>query len=65
MGGEIEFKAYAPEQGQLLPSYTAEAPDPSDPAFFVDEVVEGLDLWAFERCACPTRPRRWGSESHF
>lgn len=49
MGGEIEFKAYVPEQGQLLPSYTAEALDPSDPAFFVDEVVEGLDLRAFER----------------
>jgi transposase len=49
MGGEIEFKAYAPEQGHLLPSYTAEALDPSDPAFFVDEVVEGLDLRGFER----------------
>ncbi len=49
MGGEIEFKAYAPEQGQLLPSYTAEALDPGDPAFFVDEVVEGLDLRGFER----------------
>lgn len=49
MGGEIEFKAYAPEQGQLLPSYMADALDPSDPAFFVDEVVEGLELRAFER----------------
>ncbi len=49
MGGEIEFKAYTPGQGELLPSYTAEALDPSDPAFFVDEVVEGLDLQAFER----------------
>ncbi len=49
MGGEIEFKAYAPGQGELLPSYTADALDPSDPAFFVDEVVEGLDLAAFER----------------
>lgn len=49
MGGEIEFKAYAPGQGELLPSYTADALDPSDPAFFVDEVVEGLDLQAFER----------------
>lgn len=49
MGGEIEFKAYAPGQGELLPSYTADALDPSDPAFFVDEVVEGLDLRAFER----------------
>jgi transposase len=49
MGGEIEFKAYAPGQGELLPSYTADALDPSDPAFFVDEVVEGLELRAFER----------------
>lgn len=49
MGGEIEFKAYAPDQGQLLPSYTAEALDPSDPAFFVAEVVDGLDLRGFER----------------
>jgi transposase len=49
MGGEIEFKAYTPSQGQLLPSYTADALDPADPAFFVDEVVEGLDLGAFER----------------
>ncbi len=49
MGGEIEFKAYTPGQGELLPSYTADALDPSDPAFFVDEVVEGLGLRAFER----------------
>ena len=49
MGGEIEFKAYTPGQGELLPSHTADALDPSDPAFFVDEVVEGLDLRAFER----------------
>lgn len=49
MGGEIEFKAYAPGQGELLPSFTADALDPTDPAFFVDEVVEGLDLRAFER----------------
>jgi transposase len=49
MGSEVEFKGYAPGQGELLPSYTADALDPSDPAFFVDEVVEGLDLRAFER----------------
>jgi transposase len=49
MGGEIEFKTYMPGQGDLLPSYTADALDPSDPVFFVDEVVEGLGLQAFER----------------
>jgi transposase len=54
MGGEIGFKTYAPGQGELLPSYTAEALDPCDPAFFVDEVVEGLDLQAFERRYSPT-----------
>ena len=37
MGGEIECKAYAPELGQLLASYTADALDASDPAFFVDD----------------------------
>ena len=48
MGGEIEFKSYSPGQGELLPSFTADALDPSDPSFFVDEIVEGLDLKAFE-----------------
>lgn len=48
MGGEIEFKPYEQGQGQLFPAYLAEALDPSDPAFFVDEAVEGLDLGAFE-----------------
>lgn len=48
MGGEVEFKAYAPGQGELLPSFPGDALDPSDPAFFVDEIVEGLDLEAFE-----------------
>ncbi len=28
MGGEIEFKTYVPGQGDLLPSYTADALDP-------------------------------------
>ena len=43
MGGEIAFKAYTPGQGELLPSHTADALDPSDPTFFVDEVVEGVE----------------------
>ncbi len=41
--------AYTPGQGELLPSYTADALDPTDPASFVDEVVEDLDLRTFER----------------
>jgi transposase len=49
MGGEVEFKSYSPGQGELLPSFTGDALDPSDPAFFVDEVIEGLDLRVFER----------------
>lgn len=49
MGEEVSFKAYAPEQGELLPAYLADALDPEDPAFFVDDFVESLDLRAFER----------------
>lgn len=49
MGGEIEFKAYEPGQGELLPSFVGDALDPGDPVFFVNDVVEGLDLTAFER----------------
>jgi len=49
MGDEIQFKTYEPRQGQLLPGFVGEALDPSDPVFFVDDVVEGLDLRAFER----------------
>lgn len=49
MGDEIQFKAYEPRQGQLLPGFVGEALDPSDAVFFVDDVVEGLDLRGFER----------------
>ena len=49
MGGEIEFKPYEQRQGQLLASFVDDALDPSDPVFFVDDVVEGLDLRAFEK----------------
>lgn len=59
MGGEVEFKAYAPGQGELLPSYTADALEPSDAAFFVDEVVEGLDLQAFEHRYSATGERAY------
>ena len=48
MGSEIQFKGYEPGQGQLFPAYLSEALDPSDPALFVDDMVEGLDLSAFE-----------------
>lgn len=45
----MQFKAYEPRQGQLLPGFAGEALDPSDPVFFVDDLVEGLDLRLFER----------------
>jgi len=49
MGCEVEFKEYEQQQGQLLPAFVSEALDPSDPVFFVDDVVEGLDLRGFEQ----------------
>jgi len=59
MGSEIQFKGYEPGQGQLFPAFLSEALDPSDPALFVDDLVEGLNLSAFERIAnaSPNSPR--------
>jgi len=48
MGDGIRFKACEQQQGQLLPGFVGDALDPSDPVFFVDDLVEGLDLSAFE-----------------
>jgi transposase len=48
MGSEIQFKACEQDQGQLFPAHLAEALDRGDPAFFVNDLVEGLDLSAFE-----------------
>lgn len=49
MGGEIQFKGYEQEQGELFPAHLAEALDPGDPVFFISDLVEGLDLEDFER----------------
>ncbi len=49
MGEEVRFKAYAPQQGELLPAHVGEALDPSDPALFIDDLVESLDLRRFEK----------------
>jgi transposase len=49
MGSEIEFKAYEQHQGSLLPEFVGDSLDPADPLFFIDDVVEGLDLTAFEQ----------------
>ncbi len=49
MGEEVALKAYAPQQGELLPGHVGEALDPSDPALFIDDLVESLDLRGFEK----------------
>ena len=49
MGEGIQFKEYEQQQGQLLPSFVGDALDPADAVFFVDDLVEGLDLRSFER----------------
>lgn len=43
------WKPYVQRQGQLLPAFVDDALDPSDPVFFVDDVVEGFDLSALEQ----------------
>ena len=48
MGEENRFKSYEPGQGLLLPAFVGEALDASDPVFFVDDLIEGLDLRSFE-----------------
>jgi transposase len=50
MGGDIDFKGYEQGQGQLFPSHLSEALDASDPVFFINDFVEGLDLDVFEEC---------------
>ena len=47
------FKAYVPQQGELLPAHVGEALDPSDPALFIDDLVESLDLLRFEKRVSP------------
>lgn len=48
MGSEIQFKHYEQDQGDLFPAHLAEALDPGDPVFFISDLIEGLDLEAFE-----------------
>jgi hypothetical protein len=48
IGGEIEFKSDSSGLGEPLPAFRADALDPSDPSYFVDEIVEGLDLKTLE-----------------
>jgi transposase len=59
MGGDVEFKGYEQDQGQLFPSHLSEALDASDPAFFIDDFVGGLALAAFEERYSATGERAY------
>ena len=48
MSEESRFKGYEQHQGQLFPGYLSDALDRSDPVFFVDDLVNGLDLRSLE-----------------
>jgi hypothetical protein len=54
MGDEGLFKSYEQGRGALFPTHLAQELDPSDPAFFIDEVVEALDLRSIEFAAAGT-----------
>jgi len=43
------WKPYVQRQGQLLPAFVDDALDPSDPVFFIDDVVDGIDLTTLEQ----------------
>ena len=43
------WKPYVQRQGRLLPAFVDDALDPSDPVFFIDDVVDGIDLTALEQ----------------
>ena len=47
-GCEIEFEGYEQDQDQSFPARLSDALDAGDPAFFINDFVEGLDLVAFE-----------------
>jgi transposase len=50
MGGEERrYKRYEQDQGALFPAYLSEGLDQSDPAFFINDVVDSLELEAFEQ----------------
>ena len=49
MGDEGRWKRYEQRQGQLLPTFVDDALDPADPAFFIDDVVDGMDLRPLEQ----------------
>jgi hypothetical protein len=48
MGGDVDFKGYEQDQGQPFPAHLSDALDASDPVFFIDDLVEGLELKSFE-----------------
>ena len=48
MDGDVDFKSYEQDQGQIFPSHLSEALDAGDSVFFIDDFVEGVGLDAFE-----------------
>lgn len=48
MGAEVQFRAYEQQQGQLFPGHLWDAPDPSDPVFFIGDAVGSLEVSGFE-----------------
>ena len=43
------WKPYTQRQGQLLPAFVEDALDPSDPVFFINDVVDSLELAPLEQ----------------
>ena len=43
------WKPYVQRQGQLLPTFVDDALDPSDPVFFIDDVIDAFDLTTLEQ----------------
>jgi transposase len=43
------WKPYTQRQGQLLPAFVEDALEPSDPVFFINDVVDSLDLAPLEQ----------------
>jgi transposase len=59
MSVDIEFKGYEQDQGQLFPAHLSEALEADDPAFFISDFVDGLDLRRFEERYAPTGERAY------
>jgi Transposase domain (DUF772) len=49
MGDAGRWKPYVQRQGQLLPAFVDDALEARDPVFFIDDVVDGLELGTLEQ----------------